>query len=275
MKVATLSGAIDTGKITPSTVINDPGWISVGGATIHDWDLANHGDITMTRVLEASLNVGAVKAMQAEGRDSYFHYLQQFGFARPTGVDVAGEAAMRVPPLSQWSDTQLATASFGQGVAATMVQMCAAVNVIANHGVWVQPHVVARIGDQPVGPMATHQVVSAQTAAEMNGMMRSVVQHGSGYLARIPGFELDETGKTGTSQIPENGVYSKDHVWASYTGFLPAQNPRFTMLVVVRQPNNGSSDGNEGYRVSAPIWKQIAQQIILEDHITPGSLPPV
>jgi len=85
----------------------------------------------------------------------------------------------------------------------------------------------------------------------------------------IQGFEKDEAGKTGTSQMPENGQYSTDHVWASYAGFLPADNPKFTMLVVVRKPNNGSFDHNEGYYVSAPIWKAIAQAIILQWRITP------
>jgi cell division protein FtsI/penicillin-binding protein 2 len=108
----------------------------------------------------------------------------------------------------------------------------------------------------------------------MTDMMRSVVQHGSGRTARIKGFELDETGKTGTSQMPEAGGYSNTHVWASYVGFLPAENPRFTMLVVVNRPDNGSSDANEGYYVSAPIWKRLAEQLILQWHISPEQLPP-
>jgi cell division protein FtsI/penicillin-binding protein 2 len=268
----TLAGAIDQGKITPGTTINDPGYIDVGGVRIRDWDLKNHGTVTMTNVLESSLNVGAVRAGQMEGQDAFLHYLDAFGIGRASGVDVAGE---RVYGLrGSWRQSELATAAFGQGVAVNMVQMVAAVNVIANQGRWVQPHVVARVGASPVSVPAQRQVVGAQTAAAMTRMMESVAQHGSGSMARVPGFEQDEAGKTGTSQMVENGTYSTDHVWASYVGFLPADNPRFTMLVVVRRPDNGSSDHNEGYYVAGPIWKRIAEQIVQDWRITPGGASP-
>ncbi|MBJ7605805.1 penicillin-binding protein 2 [Candidatus Dormiibacter inghamiae] len=272
MKVVTLAGAIDNGSITPETTINDPGYINVGGVTLHDYDLANHGTITMTNVLERSLNVGAVRAEQAMGKDAYLRNLKAFGIGQPSGVDVAGESAS--PLRQQWRDAEVATASYGQGVAVNMVQMCAALNAVSNGGVYVQPHVVQSQDGRPVPIAAPRQVISAQSAATMRMMMRSVVQHGAGHLARIPGFELDEGGKTGTSNIPENGKYSKD-VWASYAGFLPADNPRFTMLVVVKHPNNGSDDHNEGYYVSAPIWKAIAQEMILQWRIAPENLQPV
>ncbi len=271
MKVVTLSGALDQGKITPTTTINDPGFLKVGGVTIRDWDLKNHGTVTMTNVLEKSLNVGAIKAQQAEGPDAYYRYLQAFGFGAASGVDVADEAANPLRPLDQWRESELATASFGQGIAVNMVQMTAAVNVAANAGKYVPPHVVERVNGQP-GPGVNApmtQAVSPQTATSMTKMMESVVQSGSGYTARVPGFELDQAGKTGTSQIPENGQYSTDHVWASFAGFLPADNPRFTMLVMVRKPNNGSFDHNEGYYVSGPIWRDIAKSMVLQWRITP------
>jgi len=268
MKVVTLAGAIDQGRITPSTQIYDPGYIDVGGVRLRDWNLRDNGTVTMTNVLENSLNVGAVRAEQAEGQDAFLHYLDAFGVGRPSGIDVSGET---VPKLrSSWRPSELATAAYGQGVAVNVVQMVAAINVIANQGRWVQPHVVARVGDTPAAAPAQRQVVSAQTAATMTKMMESVAQHGSGALARVQGFEQDEAGKTGTSQMVEGGGYSPDHVWASYVGFLPADNPRFTMLVVVRRPDNGSSDHNEGYYVAGPIWKQVAGQIVQDWRITPS-----
>ena len=272
MKVVTLAGAIDQGKITPTTTIQDPGFVVVGGSTIHDWDGVNHGTITFTNVLEKSLNVGAVKAEQAEGPEAFLHYLDAFGLTKKSGVDVAGEVS---PALqTQWRSTEVATAAFGQGVAVNMVQMGAAINVIANGGRWVQPHIVKQVSGVRPALAAQRQAVSPQTAAAMTQMMGSVVQHGSGYLARVTGFEQNEAGKTGTSEMPENGKYSHDHVWASYAGFLPADNPRFTMLVVVRRPDNGSYDHNEGYYVSGPIWKRIAEQIIERERITPGAVSP-
>lgn len=269
MKVVTLAGAIDQGKITPSTTIYDPGYIDVGGVRLRDWNLRNNGTVTMTNVLESSLNVGAVRAQQMEGQEAFLHYLDAFGIGRSSGVDVSGESVPRL--RTSWRPSETATASFGQGVAVNMVQMVAAINVIANGGRWVQPHVVERVGSTPAPAPAERQVVSEQTAATMSRMMASVVQHGSGYLARVQGFEQNEAGKTGTSQMIENGGYSPDHYWASYVGFLPADNPRFTMLVVVRQPDNGSSDHNEGYYTAAPIWKRVADQIVQYWRITPAA----
>jgi cell division protein FtsI (penicillin-binding protein 3) len=268
MKVVTMAGAIDQGKITPSTTIYDPGYIDVGGVRLRDWNLRDNGTVTMTNVLENSLNVGAVRAEQAEGSEAFLHYLDAFGIGRQSGADVSGEAVQKL--RGSWRPSELATASYGQGVAVNVVQMVAAVNVIANQGRWAQPHVVARVGDTPASVPPQRQVVSQQTAATVTRMMESVAQHGSGALARVQGFERNEAGKTGTSQIVEGGSYSPDHVWSSYVGFLPADNPRFTMLVVVRQPNNGSSDHNEGYYVAGPIWKRIAEQIVQDWRITPN-----
>jgi cell division protein FtsI/penicillin-binding protein 2 len=172
------------------------------------------------------------------------------------------------------ADAQYATASFGQGIDVNMVQMLAAINVIANGGRYAPPHVVERIGNRinPVMLQPQRQVISPEAATKMTAMMEQVVQHGSGYTTRVKGFELDQAGKTGTSQIPVNGQYTQD-VWASFVGFLPAQHPRFTMLVVVRKPHAPGSDRdwtlNDGYIVAGPIWQKIAQTLVVDWHITP------
>jgi cell division protein FtsI/penicillin-binding protein 2 len=274
MKVATLAGAINSGAITPSTVINDPGYLNVGGYRIYDWDRKNHGNINYTYVLQDSLNVGAMKAMQAEGHAAFYSYLQGFGFTQPSGIDVAGETTVPPPAAGQMADAQYATASFGQGIDVNMVQMLAAVNVIANGGKYAPPHVVERVGTaiNPLLLQPQRQVISASAAAQMTAMMENVVQHGSGFTSRVKGFELDQTGKTGTSQIPVNGQYTQD-VWASFVGFLPAQHPKFTMLVVVRKPHAAGSDRdwtlNDGYITAGPIWQKIAQAMVVDWHITP------
>jgi stage V sporulation protein D (sporulation-specific penicillin-binding protein) len=274
MKVVTLSGALDVGKITPSTVIDDPGALYIGGYRIADWDGANHGKITYTYVLEHSLNVGAMKAMLAEGHKNFYNYLQSFGLTQPSGIDVAGETTIAPPPATKMADSQYATTAFGQGIDVNMVQMLSAINVVANGGKYAPPHVVERIGNQinPVMLQPQRQVISAATAKEMTTMMEAVVQHGSGWTARVPGFELDQTGKTGTSQIPVKGKYTQS-VWASYVGFLPAKNPQFTMIVVIRKPNVPGSQFdwtlNDGYFTAAPVWQKIAQTIVVSWHITP------
>ncbi|TMB47885.1 MAG: penicillin-binding protein 2 [Chloroflexi bacterium] len=274
MKVVTLAGAINSGVIAPNTVINDPGYLNVGGFRIYDWDRRNHGNIDYTSVLQHSLNVGAMKAMQAEGHDAFYRYLQGFGLTKPSGIDVAAESFVPPPSAAQMADAQYATASFGQGIDVNMVQMLAAINVIANGGRYAPPHVVERIGNRinPVMLQPQRQVISPEAATKMTAMMEQVVQHGSGYTTRVKGFELDQAGKTGTSQIPVNGQYTLD-VWASFVGFLPAQHPRFTMLVVVRKPHAPGSDRdwtlNDGYIVAGPIWQKIAQTLVVDWHITP------
>jgi cell division protein FtsI/penicillin-binding protein 2 len=275
MKVVTLAGAINSGAITPNTVINDPGYLSVGGFRISDWDHRNHGNIDYTYVLQHSLNVGAMKAMQAEGHDAFYSYLQGFGLTKASGIDIAGETTVPPPAASQMADAQYATASFGQGIDVNMVQMLAAANVIANGGKYAPPHVVERVGTKlnPLLLQPQRQVITPDAAAKMTTMMEAVVQHGSGYTTRVKGFELDQAGKTGTSQIPVNGQYTLD-VWSSFVGFLPAQHPKFTMLVVVRKPHAAGSDRdwtlNDGYITAGPIWQKIAQAVVVDWHITPG-----
>jgi cell division protein FtsI/penicillin-binding protein 2 len=274
MKVVTLAGAINSGAITPSTVINDPGYLNVGGYRIYDWDRRNHGNIDYTYVLEHSLNVGAMKAMQAEGHDAFYSYLQGFGLTKVSGIDVAGETTVPPPAAGSMADAQYATSAFGQGIDVNMVQMLSAVNVIANGGKYAPPHVVDRVGTQinPLILQPQRQVISPAAAAQMTTMMEAVVQHGSGYTSVVHGFALDQTAKTGTSQIPVNGQYTQD-VWASFVGFLPAQHPRFTMLVVVRKPHAPGSDRdwtlNDGYITAGPIWQKIAQAMVIDWHITP------
>ena len=274
MKVVTLSGAMDTGKIKPNTIIDDPGAVYIGGYRISDWDGANHGKVSYTYVLEHSLNVGAIKAMQAEGHKNFYKYLQAFGLTQPSGIDVAGENFVPPPPADKMADSQYATTAFGQGIDVNMVQMLAAINVVANGGRYAPPHVVERIGNKinPVMLQPQRQVISAKTAKQMTAMMQAVVQFGSGWTSRVPGFELDQGGKTGTSQIPVKGKYTQN-VWASYVGFLPASKPRFTMIVVIRKPNVLGADQdwtlNDGYFTAAPVWKKIAQSMVVSWHITP------
>jgi len=276
MKVVTLAGAINSGAIAPNTVINDPGYLNVGGYRIYDWDRKNHGNIDYTYVLQHSLNVGAMKAMQAEGHDAFYGYLQAFGLTKPSGIDVAAEDSVPPPAAAQMADAQYATSAFGQGIDVNMVQMLSAINVVANGGKYAPPHVVERVGTHinPLLLQPQRQVIGPDAVAKMTAMMEAVVQHGSGYTTRVKGFELDQAGKTGTSQIPVNGQYTQD-VWSSFVGFLPAQHPKFTMLVVVRKPHAAGSDRdwtlNDGYITAGPIWQKIAQTMVVDWHITPDS----
>jgi len=270
MKTVTLAGAIDSGAIKPTDIINDPGMLRIGGYNIYDFDHAAKGNITYQTVLDKSFNVGAMKAMLAEGHSNFYHYLQAFGLTAPSHIDCAAEDAVSPPPAAQMGDSQYATAAFGEGIAVNMVQMLAAVNVIANGGKYAPPHVVERVGTSvsPLLVQPQRQVISPATAKTMTAMMEDVVQHGSGWTTRVKGFELDQAAKTGTSQIPVNGQYT-DQLWSSEVGFLPADHPRFTMLVVIRKPHNPTIVENDGYFVAGPVFQKIAQAMVVNWRITP------
>jgi cell division protein FtsI/penicillin-binding protein 2 len=272
MKVVTLSGSIDAGGITPDYTFNETGAVSVGGYTIHDWDLKPHGNITMTKVLELSLNAGAVKAMQLEGPDNFYRYFQAFGIGHKTGIDVANEVNQPLPALKSIYPSEMATMAFGQGVAVTPIEMISALNTIANGGRYVKPRAVVQrrradgsVVDIPVD-LGT-QAVTPATAAKMRDMMISVTEKGSGKPARIDGWANRIAGKTGTANIPENGKYT-DKVVASFAGFMPADHPRFTMVVIMRKPQ-GSNFEQEGTSAAAPVWQQIAEQILVQWQMTP------
>jgi cell division protein FtsI/penicillin-binding protein 2 len=272
MKLVTMSGGLDDHAVTPDYAFNETGQITVGGFTIHDWDNKPHGNVTMTRVLELSLNAGAVRVQQMEGTDNFLTYLARFGIGQPTGVDVANEVNQQLPPTKAWHASELATASFGQGVVTTPIEMIAAANAIADGGRMVKPRVVTATIDgsgrrTDLQPDAGNAIISPDTANQMRDMMVSVVEHGSGWTSQMPGWKNRIAGKTGTANIPENGRYT-DKVIASFVGFMPAQDPRFTMMVVMRKPQGGGFQ-QEGTFAAAPTWKEIAQQILLQWHITP------
>jgi len=269
MKVVTLSGALDAHAMTPTTLFNDTGVARVGGYAIHNWDNRGHGVVTMTKVLEQSLNVGAIHAEQLEGPGNFFQYLQRFGIGDRTGVDLAGEVAAPLGDLKTWKPIQLATASYGQGVDVTPIQLLAAVNVVATGGDLVMPHVVDSVIDgngvsHPVPTRMVRHVVSPAAAKQMQQMMVGVVEHGSGFAARIDGFKNRIAGKTGTAQVPENGHYGSD-VIGSFIGFVPADHPQFIMVVIVRKPKILF----EGAYVAAPIWKTVASALITQWNIAP------
>jgi len=270
MKVVTLGGALDDHAITPDTRFNETGVAVVGGVAIRNWDNRAHGNVTMTQVLENSLNVGAIKAEQLEGSANFYQYLQRFGIGSPTGVDVAAEAAEPLRDLPKWKPVELATAAFGQGVDVTPIEMLAATDVIATGGNLVWPHVVDQVIDSqgvhhPVRPKMVRQVISPKAAQQMQQMMVGVVEHGSGFAARIDGFKNRIAGKTGTASIPENGRYLPDQTIGSFVGYLPADHPQFIMLVVVRKPQVLF----EGAYVAAPIWKTVASALITQWQIAP------
>ncbi|HAW10327.1 MAG TPA: hypothetical protein DCX12_04480, partial [Chloroflexi bacterium] len=272
MKTVTFAGALQAGAITPGYSF-DEGPTRIDGVTIQDWDHRAHGEITMQTVLDMSLNNGAIKAQQLEGADAFYDNMLAFGIGAPTGVDLAGETNQQMPPQSALSALDYAEMSFGQSVSVTPVEMLAAINAVADGGVWVQPHAVDSVIDPnsgtstPVVP-TTRRVISAASAATLATMMTHVVDDsdGEGFDARIPGWSGEVAGKTGTAQEPIDGKLTGSDV--SFGGFLPASDPQFTMLVVIDEPQVPAAD-DFGSLLAAPVWRQMAEEMIDHWHLTP------
>jgi cell division protein FtsI/penicillin-binding protein 2 len=205
--------------------------------------------------------------MQLEGENPFYANMLDFGIGAPTGVDLAGETNSPMAPQSQLSALDYAEMSFGQSVVVTPVEMLAAVNAIANGGVWVQPHAVDAIVNPttgvstPVVPV-TRRVIPQTTAQTLTTMLTGVVDDagGEGFMARIPGFQGEVALKTGTAQEPTNGTYQGD-LADSVVGYLPASNPQFTMLVDINDPHVPADD-NYGSILAAPVFTQMAEEMI-------------
>ena len=272
MKTVTFAGGLQDGAITPGYTFDEQQTV-VDGVLIHDWDDQSHGQVTMQKVLDMSLNNGAMKVMNLEGTNAFYTNMLGFGIGAPTGVDLAGEANQQMASQSKLSMLDYSEMSFGQSVVVTPVEMLAAENAIANGGVWVQPHAVDAIIDPTTGTTTpvvptTRQVISSATASTLTTMMTHVVDDsdGEGFDARIPGWSGEVAGKTGTAQEPINGKMTGSVT--SFVGFLPASDPQFTMMVVINEPQVPAAD-DFGSLLAAPVWRQMAEQMIDYYHLTP------
>jgi len=272
-KPFTASAALNEGVITPTTKYNDTGSVTIGKYTIRNSDKESHGTQSMTNVLELSINTGVVFMERKLGHDDFRDYMKKFGFDERTGVDLAGEALGDVRNILETSrDVNFATASFGQGIAVTPIQLVAAFSAFANGGKRVMPHVVKEIisADGSRRSMDTEILgvpISSKTAAQMTAMLVSVVENGYGKKARVPGYKV--AGKTGTAQVPkENGRgYHEDKSIHSFIGYAPAYDPRFLALIKLDNPQgiNFSADS------VAPLFSEIAEYILNYYEIPPDN----
>ena len=240
-KTITLASAIDAGKINPDTTYVDTGAVTEAGYTIKNSDLKANGLMTMTQVLEKSLNTGAIYAERLVGNQAFAGYIKNFGFGELTGADIFAEVPGNLSNLSNYKrNIEFYTASFGQGITVTPLQLISAYNAIANDGVLLKPQIVDKVmhGDGSVTETATEQVrrvISQQSAGEITQMLRSVVTDGHGKQANVPGYLVG--GKTGTAQVAgPSGGYTDGESIGSFAGFAPTNDPQFTILVRLDDP---------------------------------------
>jgi cell division protein FtsI (penicillin-binding protein 3)/stage V sporulation protein D (sporulation-specific penicillin-binding protein) len=251
MKVVTMAAGLDAKKFTPTTSFYDSGSLVLDGRTIKNWDLKAHGKITMTEVIEQSINIGAAYAEKLIGKDLFYNYLVKFGFGAKTGVALPGELNGSLANLkSSFREINFATAAFGQGVSVTPLQMISAVSAIANGGLLMKPYLT--VGEEPE---VVRRVVSEEAARQVTKMMVSAVQ--KNVIAQISKFDV--AGKTGTAQIPDfkNGGYSDQYVH-TYIGFAPAYNPKFIILIKLDKPQGATLSG----MTVVPAFRELAEFIL-------------
>ncbi len=263
-KVLTMAAGIDSGKITPQTTYVDTGQLTINGRTIQNFDFKTrgpYGKITMTNVIERSLNVGAVFTGRQIGRDLFLQYLKKFGVDEKTGIDVPAEVKGNLKQLNpNEKDIAFATASYGQGVSVTPIELLSAVSAIANGGNLMRPYV-----NSALEPKLIRRVVTEKTASDVTGMMISGVNKAG--IAKINGYNI--AGKSGTAYIPDfkKGGYTDD-VINTYVGFGPTSNPKFIILIKLDKPQ-GAPLAN---RTVVPAFRNLAQFIINYLSIAPDAL---
>lgn len=272
MKVISMAAGIEEAVVGPQTTYDDTGMARVGGALIRNWDGAANGRISMTEVLMRSSNVGMQYVSGLLGPESFYKYIDRFGFGRPTGVQLPGESAglVRTYRDEGWSRIDLATNSYGQGIAVTPIQMLTAASALANDGVLMKPNLVKemRVGGQVqrTSPTAVRQAVSPQTAHTLTQMMVSVLQQPALQPFRIPGYVL--AGKTGTADFATATGYTSGKTYASVIAFAPADRPRFSVLIRIDGP-----EAIYGGTVAVPVLNQLAREIFSYLHIPAMPLP--
>lgn len=268
-KVLVMSAVLDGGAVKPDDHCGDcSGPIQIGKYTIRTWDNKYHPDATPGEIIKNSDNIGMVWAAQRLGKDKLYDYLSNFGIGSLTQIDLQGETTPSLRPKGKWGDIDLATTSFGQGIAVTPIQMVRAVGAIANRGKLPEPQVTGKVRgrnwEEEVKPVFDKEtVVSKKTADKITDMMVQAVSEGEAKWAAPKGFPI--AGKTGTAQIPISGHYDPTKTNASFIGFAPPNNPQFVMMVTLKQPTSSPWAAE----TAAPLWFNIARDLFVHFGIQP------
>lgn len=260
------------GIITPDTIFQDDGSIRIADRVIHNWDGEGLGPVPFATIIKFSINTGMVQLGMQLGADRLISYAKKFGFGSPTGIDLPGEEYGILYDPKMMYEPDVATMAIGQGVAVTPIQVLRAICAIANGGELLQPYIVKKV----VAPDGTvlsegqkhvvRNVITPQVARQMRDMMEKVVSEGGGKPAAIKGYRI--AGKTGTAEkLAEGGGYAAGKYIASFVGFVPADKPMYAMLVMLDTPQGAFY----GSQVSAPIFRDTLQQILVAKGIQPAS----
>lgn len=269
-KVLVMASALDNGVIAPEThcdICSGP--VHIDNYSIETWNQVYHPDSSMTDIIVNSDNVGMVFVGRKIGADVLYDYLSKFGIGNLTGIDLQGEMSPKMRDKGKWGQIDLATSSFGQGIAVTPIQMVKAVATIANGGISVNPYVVDSVSGKGWQEKIDHKlgsrVISEKAAREITLMMAEAAKNGESKWTYMKGYNV--AAKTGTAQIPLKGYYEEDKTIASFIGFAPYDKPKFVMLVTLREPSTSPWSAE----TAAPLWYSIAKELFLDYNIQPSN----
>ena len=262
-KPITVAAALNEGKITPETTYYDTGQVKVPGGTIYNYGNGVWGERTMTEVLEKSINTGAVFVEKKLGHENFLDYIERFGIFEKTGIDLASEVFSKNKEFKKGYEINFTTASFGQGIEMTPIQLARAFAAVANRGKLILPHLV----EEPSflsGSYESEEVISQETASKLTEMLVSVVENGFAKRAKVPGYYI--AGKTGTAEVPfeHKRGYCKDRTIQTFVGFFPAFNPQFLVLIKLDNPRTKTAEYS-----AVPLFQKIAKYIIDYSQIPP------
>lgn len=259
IKPLTVSSGIDSNKITPYSTFYDNGPVTYSDYTIDNWDKKHHGEQNIIQLLQKSNNIGSAWVGHVVGSKILASYFKSFGLGELTGVDLEGEDTGVIHDYKGWTDIDLATAAFGQGISATPLQVLNAFNAIAHDGVLMQPRVIAQIVDEGevinLKPKQVRQVMSKESAQTVSRMLVEAVDGGESKFYNIRNYKI--AGKTGTAQIPVEGRYDPTKTNATFVGYL-AETKKYSMLVRLNQPQSSTYAAE----TAVPLWMTITQDLV-------------
>ncbi|OWY62724.1 hypothetical protein B7486_56895, partial [cyanobacterium TDX16] len=272
-KVITMAAALEEGLVEPGTMMTVPDSIQVSDHLFTDHDPHPTATWSVTDVLAQSSNVGTIQLAQQVGADRLDQYLRDFGFGEASGLGFPNEVPGLMLDREDWSGTSIGSIPLGQGISVTALQMLTAYNTIANDGVLVEPSLVSATVEadgttHPTDAPDERRVVSEQTAVQLQSMLAEAVRAGTGGEAAIASYDV--AGKTGTARKPQpEGGYEDAggnyHYVSSFAGFVPAQDPALSLIVVIDEPTSSIYGGD----VAAPVFSQIAQEALRRLHVPP------
>ena len=266
-KPLVMAAAINEGVLKPDSLFDEEGQVTVGEYKIKTWNDKYEGKITMTRVLEKSSNVGMVYAGEKLGNKKLLEYIKNYGLGDLSGIDLQGEVAGYLRPTNEWYSIDYATATFGQGLVVSPIQMVRAFASIINGGNLLTPHVVKKMispqREQAVEPRTTRKMIKKEVSDQIKDMLVSTIENGETKFLKPKGYAIG--GKTGTAQIALKGQYDTSKTITSFVGFSPIENPKFMALVVINEP----STSQWGSETAAPIFFEIAKELIVYYNIVP------